>query len=135
MRRAELMRRSIRSAERNRDVKLSTRHRVHIWGVVHDLVERDQRKAECHKLDNRPQPDHRRPHAKARESILADRSIDNTSRSEALEQALAYFVSAIVFGDLFAHEENVRITLQFFRERFVERLAISNFPHAFAPFA
>jgi len=47
---------------------------------------------------------------------------------KALEQALTHFVRAVVFGDLFPHEENVRITLQFFRERFVQCLTISNFP-------
>ena len=51
-------------------------------------------------------------------------------RPEAIEQTLADFVSAVVFGDFFAHQEDVRIALQFFGERFVERLAISDFSHA-----
>ena len=44
MRRAELMRRAVRTAERDRDIELPARHREHVRRVVHDLVERDEAK-------------------------------------------------------------------------------------------
>ena len=132
MGRAELMRRSVRSSKCDRDVELSTRHCEHIWRVVYNLVERDERKTECHKLDNRAQSDHRRSHAETGESVFTDWGVDDAPWPKALEQPLAHFVSAIVFGDLFAHKKDIRVALQFLRERFVERLTIRNFPHPVA---
>src|SRR6185369_7509878 len=129
MGRAELVGGSIRAAERDWDIELTTRHREHIWGVVHNLIKGDERKTERHELNDRPQADHRRSDAEAGKSIFTNRSIDNPARSKTLKQTVAYFVSALIFGNLFAHEKNVRITLKLLRERFVECLTISNFPH------
>ena len=129
MSRAELMCRAVWSAKRDRDIELPARHREHIRRVVHDLIECDQRKTERHEFDDRPQPDHGRADAQAGKSVLADWSVDDAFRPEALKQALAHLVSAVVFRDFFAHQKNVRIALQFFRERFIECLAISDFSH------
>ena len=49
---------------------------------------------------------------------------------ETFEQTLAHFVGAVVFGDFFSHQKDIRIALQLFRERFVQRLTISDFSHA-----
>ena len=132
---AELMRRPIRAAEGDRNIELPAGHREHVWGVVHNLIERNERKTERHELDYRPQPDHCRSHPQAGKSVLTNWRIDDPPRPKALKQIVAYFVSALVFGNLFAHEKNVRIALKLLRERFVECLAISNFPHGFAPSA
>ena len=129
MGRAELMRRPVRSAKSDRDIELAARHREHVGRVVHHLIERDERKTEGHEFDDRPQPDHGGADAHAGKTIFADRRVDDALRAEAFEQALADFVGAVVFGDFFAHQENVRIALQFFRERFVQRLAISDLAH------
>ena len=131
---AELVRRTIRSAKGNRDIELAARHREHVRRVVHDLVEGDEGKTEGHEFDDRPQPDHRGADAQAGKTIFTDRRVDDPLRSETFEQALAHFIGAVVFGDFLAHQEDIRIALQFFGERFVERLAISNFSHALAPF-
>src|SRR5205085_11154518 len=127
---AKLMRRTVRSAEGDRDVELPAGHREHVGSVVHHLIERDQRKTESHELDDRPQSDHGRAHSQPGKSIFADRRVDDSLRPETLEQSLAYFVSAVVFGDFLAHQENIRIALEFFGERFVERLAVGDFSHA-----
>ena len=58
----ELMRRPIRAAEGDRNIELPAGHREHVWGVVHNLIERNERKTERHELDYRPQPDHCRSH-------------------------------------------------------------------------
>ena len=131
MGRAELVRRAVRAAEGDRDVELAARHGEHVRRVVHDLVEGDERKAEGHELDDRPQPDHRRADAEAGEAIFADRRVDDALRAETLEQSLADFVGAVVFGDFFAHQEDIRVALDFFGERFVQRLAVGDFSHAF----
>ncbi len=104
---AELMRRPIRAAEGNGNIELSARHREHVWRVVHNLIERNERKTERHELNNRPQPDHCRSDPQAGKSVLTDWSIDDPSWPKALKQTVAYLVSALVFGNLFAHEKNV----------------------------
>src|SRR5215212_2721909 len=135
MRRAELMRRSIRPAKRDRNVKLAARHGVHVRSVVHDLVKRDQRKAERHEFNDRSQANHGRADSQASKSVLADWSIDDSSWAKAFQQSVTDFVRALVFCDLFAHQEHVWIALEFLRERLIERLAIRDFSHEFAPFA
>ncbi len=135
MRSAELVRWSVRSAKRDWDIKLPARHREHVWRVVHDLIKGDQRKAERHKFNNRSQTNHRCSHAETRESVFTDWGVYNAPWAEPLEQALAHFVSAIVFRDFFAHEKDIGVALKFLRERFVERLTIRNFSHGFVPLA
>src|SRR5207302_2921949 len=104
MGRAKLVRGSIRAAECNRDIELPARHREHVWRVVHDLIESDQRKAERHEFDDRTKSNHGRADSESGKSVFADRRVDNSSRSETIEQPLTDFVSAVVFSDLFAHE-------------------------------
>src|SRR5436309_8221840 len=135
MRGAQLMRRSVRSSKRDGNIELAARHREHVRRVVHHLIEGYERKAERHELNNRPQPDHRRADSEAGKPVLADWSINNPPRPKALKQALAHLVCALVFGDFLAHQENIWIPLEFFRERFIERLTISDFSHGFAPSA
>ena len=129
MGRAELMSGAVWSAKGDWNIKLPARHREHVRRVVYDLIERDERKTPSHELDNRSKPGHGRTDAETRKSIFADRRIDDPFRSKAFEQTLTDFVSAVVFGDFFAHQKHVGIALQFFGERFVERLTISNFSH------
>ena len=133
VRRAKLVRRTVRSAKCDRDIELAAGHREHVRRVVHHLVEGDERETERHEFDDRPQPDHRGADAHAGKTVFTDRRVDDPLGPETFEQALAHFVSAVVFGDLFTHQEDVRIARQLFGERFVERLAVSDFSHALAP--
>src|SRR5947209_16697439 len=129
MGRTELVSRTVWTAESDRDIELPARHRQHIRSVVYHLVERDQGKAEGHEFNDRPEPHHRGTDSHTGKSVLTDRRIDDSLRAKTLEQTLAYLVGAIVFGDFLAHQEDVRIPRQFFRERFVEGLAISDLSH------
>ena len=126
------MRGAVRPAESDRNIELSARHHEHVGRVIDDLIERDERKTPSHELDNRSKPGHGRTDAETRKSIFADRRIDDPFRSKAFEQTLTDFVSAVVFGDLFAHQKNIWIALQFLCERFIESLTVSNFPHDFS---
>ena len=129
MGRAELMSGAVWSAKGDWNIKLPARHREHVRRVVYDLVESDERETERHELDNRPQANHGCAHSKPGKTVFTDRRIDDAFRAKAIEQTLTDFVSAVVFGDFFAHQKHVGIALQFFGERFVERLTISNFSH------
>src|SRR6266704_1020857 len=129
MRGAELMCGSVRAAKRDGNIELPARHREHVGGVVHHLIEGYERKAERHKFNDRPQSDHRRADSEAGESVFADWSVNDPSRPEALKQTLADLVCALIFSDLFAHQKNIRVPLEFFRERFIECLTISDFSH------
>src|SRR5437899_6256293 len=135
MRGAELVRGSVRTPECDGYIELAARHREHVRGVVHGLIEGYERKAERHKFNDRPQSDHRRADSEAGKPVLADWSINNPPRPKALKQALAHLVCALIFGDFLAHQENIWIPLEFFRERFIECLTISDFSHGFAPSA
>ena len=130
MGRGELMGRAVRPAKCDRDIKLSAGHHEHVGRVVHHLIECDEGKAERHEFDDRSQADHRRADPKAGETVFADWGVDDARGTKAFEQSLADFVSAVVFGHFLTHEENIRVALQFFRERFVECLTISDFSHA-----
>src|SRR5882724_10580795 len=129
MRGAELVRGSVRTTKYYRDIKLPARHRVHVRRVIDDLIERHQRKAERHKFNDRAQANHGRANSQAGKSVLANGSIDDSPRAKSLKQSLADFVGALIFRDLFPHEKNVRIALEFFSERFVDCLAIRDFSH------
>src|SRR6266446_851887 len=135
MRGAELMRGSVRTPECDGYIELPARHREHVGGVVHHLIEGYERKAERHKFNDRPQSDHRRADSEAGESVFADWSVNDPPWPKALKQALADLVCALIFGDLFAHQKNIRVPLEFFRERFIECLTIGDFSHGFAPSA
>ena len=129
MGRAKLVGGSIRAAECNRDIELAARHHEHVWRVVHDLIESDQRKAEGHEFDNRAQTDHGCADAESGETVFANRSVDNSLGSKSFEQPLAYFISAVIFRDFLAHQKNIRIARQFFGQRFVQCLTVSDLSH------
>src|SRR3989442_2513029 len=103
MRGAELVRRSVRSPKRNRNIELTTRHHEHVGRVVYDLIESHKRKTEGHEFDDRPQSDHGRADTESSKTIFTDRSIDDPFRSKPFEQPLAHFVSTLVFRDFLAH--------------------------------
>src|SRR5947207_3499695 len=129
VRRAELMGRSVRPAKSNWNIELPTRHREHVWRIVDYLIEGNQGKTKRHELNNWPQPDHCRTDSHSRKTVFADRGIDDPSRSEAIEQSLADFVSAVVFGDFFAHQKDIRIALQLLGQRFVQSLTVCDLSH------
>src|SRR6266487_1431152 len=106
------MGRAVRSPKSDRNVELSARHREHVGRVVYNLIESDERETEGHELDNRAQADHGRADAESGKTVFTNRGVDDAPRAEALEQALAHFVSAVVFRDFFAHQKHVRIALQ-----------------------
>src|SRR5437588_13090828 len=130
---AKLVGRAVWSPKCDRNVELAARHHQHVRRVVHHLIESNERKTEGHELDDRPEPDHGGADTESGETIFTDWGVNDALRSETLEQTLAYFVSAMVFRDFLTHQKHVRVPLQFFGERFVERLAISNLPHPFPP--
>src|SRR5436190_4866815 len=129
MRGSELMRRAVWSAEGDRYVELTAAHRQHIGRVVHHLIERDKREAKGHELDDRAQTYHGGTDSEPGKSILGDGRVDNSFWTEAFEQPLRDFVGTIVLRHFFAHEENIRIAFQFFRQRFVQSLPISDLAH------
>src|SRR6266516_582473 len=111
MRGAELVPGPVRATKHYRDIKLPARHRVHVRGVIDDLIERHQRKTEHHKCNDWPSPHPRCSDAQTCKPVLADWSIDDSPWPKALKQPVAELVSALVFRELFAHQKNIWITL------------------------
>src|SRR5436305_6369250 len=129
MRGTELMRGSVRAAKCYGNIELSARHCEHVGRVVHHLIKRDERKTERHEFNDWPKPNHRGADTQARKSVLADWGVDDSAWPEPLEQPVAYLVSALIFRDLFPHQENIGVTIEFFRKGFVKCLAIRDFSH------
>jgi len=61
--------------------------------------------------------------AETRETEFGYRGIDHSLRAELLEQAASHFISALVFGDLFTHQKNIRVAGQLLPERLVQSVA------------
>ncbi len=72
-------------------------------------IEGDRTKVPGHKLDDRPESDHRGPDATPAKPASADRRIDDALRAKLVEHTLADLVRTLVVPDLFAHEKTVRI--------------------------
>ena len=109
----ELMSWTIWSAKRDRNVELTAGHGEHVRGVVHNLIECNERKTERHELDDRPEPDHGRADTQPGETIFADRRVNDSRGTKSFEQSLRDLISAVVLRHLLAHEEDVWIALQF----------------------
>jgi hypothetical protein len=67
------------------------------------LVDGEEGEIECHELDNRSQPDHRRPDAHARKAELRDGCVDYPLLPEGLEQPSTYLVRTLIHSDFFTH--------------------------------
>src|SRR5690349_10088178 len=128
---AELVGRPVWSTKCNRNIELAPRHHEHVGRIVYNLIEGDQRETKRHEFDDGSQSSHGRADSKTGESVFADWRIDNSLGSEAFQQSLADFVSAVIFRHLFAHQKNIRIALELFSERFIQGLTVSDFPHDF----
>src|SRR5438876_11762037 len=96
MGRTELMRRTVRSTEGDRDVELGAAHRQHVGSVVHHLIKRDERKTEGHEFDDRTQPNHGGTDPESGKSIFANRRVDDSLVAESFEQSLRNLVAAFV---------------------------------------
>ena len=55
--------------------------------------------------------------------MFGDRRIDHAACPEFLQQSLRDLVSALILGDLLAHDEDIRIAAHFFGHRIAQRLA------------
>ena len=55
--------------------------------------------------------------------MFGDRRVDDALRAEFVQQPLRYLVGALIFGDLLAHHEHVRIATHFFSHGVAQRLA------------
>ena len=129
MLRRELERRAARSAEHHRTPELTPRHVAELGGAVHDFVDRQQREVPGHHLDDRAKAYQRGSHPDPGKAQLRDRGVDHPLGTEFLEQAPAYLVRPVVFGDFLSHEEDPVVPLHLLAERVVQRIAISDDSH------
>jgi hypothetical protein len=128
--RGELQRRAARAAKDRRHSHLSVRHVPHLGGVVHELVDGEEREVPGHELDDGPQAHHGGADADAGESELRDRRVHHAHGAELVEQSAAHLVRALVDADFLAHEEDVGVALHLLAERLVEGVAVGEGGHA-----
>src|SRR5262245_32472344 len=100
---------AVRSTEHDGTAELAAGHVERLGCRVDDMVDRLHGKIEGHEFDDRLQTSEGRTHAKACETDFSDRRIDHSLCTELFKQTLTYFVGALIFGDLFAHQEDVGI--------------------------
>jgi len=67
----------------------------------------------------RPQSDIARPTPRPANPFFADWSVNDSSRPEALKQTLATLYAPDIRRPL-RHQKNIRVPLEFFRERFID---------------
>src|SRR5262245_36745823 len=130
---AQLMRRNVWPAEHYGGVELAGGHLHHVRGVVYYLVERYQGKAKGHEFDYWAESNHRCADTESGKTAFADRCVEHPLRAELVEEPLTDFVGPVVFGNLFAQQENVRVALHLFIQRLVDGLAVADFSHWFEP--
>ncbi len=120
---------AVRSAEHDRSAHLSARHVQRLGRGIDDLVHRLHGEVEGHEFDDRLQPRHRRTNADAGKAVLGDRRIDHALGAEFLQQALRDLVGALIFGDLLAHHEHIRVPTHFLGHGVAQRLADGHGDH------
>ena len=130
MLRRQLQRGTVRTAEDDRHLVLTTGHVEHLRGGVHDLIERQEREVPGHELDHRPEPDHRSADADAGEPELGDRRVDDTHLAELLQESLGDLVRALIDGDFLTHEKDAVIALHLLANRSAEGVSICDYGHA-----
>ena len=109
--------------EHDRAAHLAAGHVQRLGRGVDDLVDRLHREVEGHEFDDRLQARHRRTDADAGKAVLGDRRIDHAPRAEFLQQPLTDLVGALIFRDLFAHQEHVRVAPHLLGHRIAQRVA------------
>ena len=114
---------AIGSAEHDRAAHLPARHVIGLSRRIDDVINGLHREVEGHELDNRPQAAHRRAGADTGKAVFRDRSINDASRAELLQQVLRDLVGALVLGDLLAHHEHALVGAHLFRHRVAQRLS------------
>lgn len=87
------------------------------------MINRLHGEVESHELNDRLQTGHGRADADAGKPMLGDRGIDNPLRSEFLQQALRDLIGTLIFGDLFAHDEDVLVSAHLFGHGIAQRFA------------
>src|SRR6056297_333452 len=91
-------------------------HVVHLRHLIHDLFHRDAHEIREHELDDRPRPRRRRAGRRAHEAGLADRRIPDPLLAELFVEAARYLEDAAEEPDVFAHQVDVLVALEFFAE-------------------
>ncbi len=105
---------AVRPAEYDRGAHLSAGHVERLRRRIDDLVDRLHGEVEGHEFDDRLQACERGTDAETGKAMLGDRRIDDAPRTEFLQQPLRHLVGALIFGDLFAHDEDLFVTPHFF---------------------
>ena len=121
--------RSVRSAKDDRDLHLAARHVWRLRRRIDELVHCLHGEIERHELDDRLEASERGADAEPRKTVLGDRRVDDAPRAEFLQQALGHLVGALIFGDLLADDEHVRIAAHFLGHGVAQRLAHGHRDH------
>ncbi len=112
------------AAEHDGAVDETAGHVADVSGVVENLVERDGVEAEEHQLHDGADAEHGGADAEADETGFADGRVNDALRAVFGEHAFGDFVGAVELADFFAHEDDVRIALDFLGHGGAEGFAV-----------
>ena len=118
-----------RHADDHRHMELPARHVPDSGGIVHDLVERQQREIAGHDLHDREHPAHRGANAGTGKGAFGQRRVADAIGSKLLEQPLGDRVAAAIAPDVLAHQEDALIRLHRVADRAAYGFAIGELGH------
>lgn len=101
-----------RHADHQRHRELAIGHMGNAGSVVHDLSERQQAEVDCHDFNNRPHARHGRAATGADEHRFRPGGVANAFATELRQQACADRITTAIGGEVFAHHEDARVSLQ-----------------------
>eukprot|EP00128_Syssomonas_multiformis_P014289 Colp12_sorted_trinity150504_noHs@3256 len=105
---------TVRTTEHNGDLNSASRHVVSLSGRVNDLINSLHGEVEGHELANRLKASHGSANGKTSKTHLGNGGVQDTLRTELVQETLGNLVGTIVLGDLLTNNENLIISLHFF---------------------
>ena len=121
--------RAVRAAEYNRAAHLTARHIKRLSGRIDNMINGLHGKVKCHELDNWTKSAHCCADTDTCKPIFGNGRINHALIAKFLEQFAGDFISALIFGNFFAHDEDGFVAAHFFGHGITKRVAHSHVCH------
>ena len=118
-----------RTADDDGTVDPAAAHVADAGGVIDDLVPGDVGKAPEHEFHDRTHAEHAGSDAHTDEAGLGDGGIDDPFVAPLFPETIGDFISPVILGNFFAHEDDIFITGQFLVEGLADGFAVSDQGH------
>ena len=103
------------------------RHVAYTRRVVDELIEGHRMEGPEHQFHDRTHAEHGSADTHADETCFRNRSVNDAFVAPFVPQAFRDLVGTVVLGDFLAHDDDVRVALEFFIESFPDGVAVKEF--------